>query len=118
MKKKNRGIRVFEGPDGTRWGATVKVPGASNAMIVFHHPGGKTSRMDRYAWHMWHGPEARSVTSRVSPEKVLGSLTDAELARLFTRSMPISPGRTPLTGDELVSPGPGTEPRRSSRPSR
>jgi len=68
----------------------VQVPGASNAMIVFHHPGGKTARLDRYAWDIWSGPESRSVTSRVAPEKVMDSLTDEKLALLFRRSMPVS----------------------------
>ena len=62
-----RQIKPFSGPDGTNWGVEVQVPGASNAMIVFHHPGGKTARLDRYAWDIWSGPESRSVTSRVTP---------------------------------------------------
>jgi hypothetical protein len=68
----------------------VQVPGASNAMVVFHHPGGKTARLDRYAWDIWSGPESRSVTSRVAPEKVMQSLTDEKMAKLFRRSMPVS----------------------------
>ena len=83
-------MRPFKGPDGTRWGVEVKVPGASNAMIVFHHPAGKTARNDRYAWINWSGPEARSVTSRVSAQKVLEKLNDENLAGLFRRSYPIS----------------------------
>ena len=66
-----RQIKPFRGPDNTNWGVEVQVPGASNAMIVFHHPGGKTARLDRYAWDIWTGPESRSVTSRVPPEKIL-----------------------------------------------
>lgn len=96
MKKARRDLRVFQANDGTRWGVTVKVPGASNAMVVFHNPHGKTARLDRYAWKLWEGPEARSVTSRVPAQKVLDSLSDDELATLFRRSMPISAGRTPL----------------------
>jgi hypothetical protein len=63
-------------------------------MIVFHHPGGKTARFDRYAWDIWTGPESRSVTSRVSAEKVMQSMTDEKLALLFRRSMLVS---NPLT---------------------
>src|SRR5439155_23637460 len=85
-----RHIRPFRGPDGTNWGVEVREPGASNAMIVFHHPGGKTARLDRYAWDIWSGPESRSVTSRVAPEKIMQSLTDEKLSRLFRRSMPVS----------------------------
>jgi hypothetical protein len=85
-----RNIRPFRGPDGTNWGVEVQVPGASNAMIVFHHPGGRTARFDRYAWEIWSGPESRSVTSRVSPDKIMQGLTEDKLAQLFRRSMPIS----------------------------
>jgi hypothetical protein len=59
-------------------------------MIVFHHPGGKTARLDRYAWDIWTGPESRSVTSRVSSEKVMQAMTDEKLALLFRRSMLVS----------------------------
>jgi len=59
-------------------------------MIVFHHPGGKTARLDRYAWEIWSGPESRSVTSRVAPEKIMQTLTDEKLALLLRRSMPVS----------------------------
>ncbi|HUR00115.1 MAG TPA: hypothetical protein VM166_11720 [Gemmatimonadaceae bacterium] len=85
-----RQIKPFRGPDGTNWGVEVQVPGASNAMIVFHHPGGKTARLDRYAWEIWSGPESRSVTSRVSVDKIMQQLTDERLAVLFRTSMPIS----------------------------
>lgn len=85
-----RTIRPFRAPDGTNWGVEVQVPGASNAMIVFHHPAGKTASLDRYAWEIWNGPESRNVTSRVSREKVMQTLTDDRLRYLFRRSMPIS----------------------------
>lgn len=85
-----RQIRPFRGPDNTNWGVEVQVPGASNAMIVFHHPGGKTARLDRYAWDIWTGPESRSVTSRVPAEKVMQSLTDEKLRLLLRRSMLVS----------------------------
>jgi hypothetical protein len=89
-----RQIRPFRGPDGTNWGVEVQVPGASNAMIVFHHPGGKTARLDRYAWDIWTGPESRSVTSRVAPERVMQSLTDEKLRLLLRRSMLVSNPQT------------------------
>jgi len=59
-------------------------------MVVFHHPGGSTARLDRYAWHLWSGPEARSVTSRVSIDRVMSALTPENTALLFRRSMPVS----------------------------
>ncbi len=95
-------MKPFRGPDGTIWGVEVQVPGASNAMIVFHHPAGKTARHDRYAWMNWSGPEARSVTSRVSAGKIMEKLNDENLAGLFRRSYPISrPAVAPpaLVGD-------------------
>jgi len=42
------------------------------------------------------GPEARSVTSRLDPNRVLDSLHAADIARLFARSMPVS-RQDPLT---------------------
>ena len=90
--------KEFIGPDGTPWSVEVRMPTASNAMIVFHHPSGRTSGLNRYAWHQWHGPEARSVTSRVATSAVFKTLTDEVLSLLFRRSMPISAGETPLAG--------------------
>jgi|SRR5690349_12786963 hypothetical protein len=89
--------RVYEGPDGTKWTVEARMPTASNAMIVFHNPLGSSSGRDRYAWYQWHGPEARSVTSRVSPASVMKVLTDDAIALLFRRSMLITPGDTPLS---------------------
>ena len=88
--------RVFKGTDGTAWGVDVRMPTASNAMVVFRHPGGDSSGLNRYAWHQWHGPEARSVTSRVSADAVMKTLSEDVLSLLFRRSMPISPGKDPL----------------------
>jgi hypothetical protein len=88
--------RVFKGADGTPWGVDVRMPTASNAMVVFRHPGGDSSGLNRYAWHQWHGPEARSVTSRVSSDTVMKTLSDDVLSLLFRRSMPISAGTDPL----------------------
>lgn len=90
-------MRAFETSDGERWGALVTITGASNAMVVFRHPDpqGVSGRGDRYAWHLSNGPESRSVTARLDAGKVLDSLTDADLARLFRRSMPISAAAPP-----------------------
>lgn len=83
-------MKTHTTPDGTKWGVTVQMPGSSNAMILFRHPDGRTSRLDRYNWVISQGPEARSVTARLSPDKVLEHLNDKEIARLFQRSMPVS----------------------------
>ncbi|PYP66337.1 MAG: hypothetical protein DMD26_08200 [Gemmatimonadetes bacterium] len=59
-------------------------------MVIFRHPNGNSARLDRYNWFISNGPEARSVTARLSPKKVLEGLSEIDLARLFRRSMPIS----------------------------
>jgi hypothetical protein len=83
-------MRAFQSPDGIVWGVDVDLPGSSNAMVIFRHPNGQSSRLDRYNWYISNGPEARSVTSRLTPKTVLDSLTDIDIARLFRRSMSIS----------------------------
>lgn len=83
-------MKSYRAPDGTLWGVNVDLPGASNAMVIFRHPNTVSSRLDRYAWFLSHGPEARSVTARLSKEKVLEELDDRDVARLFRRSFPIS----------------------------
>lgn len=97
MKKKQK---FFVAPDGTTWRLEVRAPSASNAMVVFHHPQGGTSRYNRYAWHQSNGPGARDVTSRLITSQVLESLTDDVVALLFRRSMPIS---TPVPGPNLAA---------------
>lgn len=82
----------FRTPDGTEWGVEVQLPGSSNALVVFHHPDGRTSRKDRYAWIEWRGPEARDVTDAVAADKVRAALNENELRTLFTRSMLIGGG--------------------------
>jgi hypothetical protein len=89
MKAKTK-AKTYTGADGTTWRVLVQSPGASNAMILFRHPDGRTSRLDRYNWVISQGPEARSVTSRLTPDKVLEHLNAQEIAALFKRSMPVS----------------------------
>ena len=90
-------MKTYTSADGTTWKVTVTSPGSSNAMVVFRHPDGVSSRRDRYNWFISHGPEARSVTSRLEPDKVLEHLNNAEIAALFKRSMPVS-RPDPITG--------------------
>jgi hypothetical protein len=59
-------------------------------MVVFRYPDGRTSSHDRYNWFISTAPEARSVTSRLSPERVMTQIDDVALGRLFSRSMPVS----------------------------
>jgi hypothetical protein len=83
-------MKVFTGPDGTPWSVELGPPGASNALILFRHPDGRTSGRDRYNWLNWPGGESQNVTARLEPDRVLGALGDGQLARLFFRSMPVS----------------------------
>ena len=83
-------MKTFTAPDGVVWGVTIRGLSSSNAMVVFRHPDGESSRLDRYNWVINQGPESRSVTARQSEDSVLGQLNDASLKRLFARSMPIS----------------------------
>jgi hypothetical protein len=83
-------MRSWRSPDGTVWGVEVDLPGSSNAMVVFRHPDGRTGRLDRYNWFLSNGPEARSVTSRLSANKIEEALTDENIAQLYRRSMKVS----------------------------
>ena len=89
-------MKAITTPDGTTWRVDVQSPGSSTAVIYFRHPDGRTSGLDRYNWVISQGPEARSVTSRVNPAKILEQLDDAAIKRLFGRSMPVSrPNKLP-----------------------
>jgi hypothetical protein len=103
--KKN--AKSHTSPDGTTWTVTVESPGSSNAIIMFRHPDGRSSRLDRYNWVITQGPEARSVTSRLTPQKVLDQLDAGTITRLFQRSMPVS-RKDPLGGPE-ASPAVGSK---------
>jgi hypothetical protein len=88
--------KTFRAPDGVVWGVEIDLPGSSNAMILFRHPDRRSARNDRYNWVLSNGPEARSVTSRLDPIRVLEGLEDDEIAALFRRSMAISAPKTLL----------------------
>jgi hypothetical protein len=83
-------MRKYTAPDGAMWGVEVQLPGSSNAMVLFRHQDRGSSSFDRYNWYISKGSEARSVTSRLSPEKVLEEIDAVSLDRLFKRSMPVS----------------------------
>lgn len=83
-------MATFRSADGTAWRVQVKNVGASNAIVLFQHPDGASTRKDRYNWYLSKGPEAKSVTGRLDPKKVAQSLTAEEVELLFRRSMPVS----------------------------
>lgn len=98
-------MKTYTSADGIPWTVEVILPGASNAMVLFRHPDGGSSGKDRYNWVLTQGPEARSVTGRVAPKKVLESLKDADVAALFRRSMPVTRAaqRTPPRAESSMS---------------
>ena len=83
-------MKTWRSPDGINWVVDVDLAGSSNAMVIFRHPGDRNGRLDRYNWFISNGPEARSVTSRLSKARVLESLSDVDIAKLYRRSMKIS----------------------------
>ena len=87
-----RNMKPFQTADGTLWGVEVQLPGYSSANIVFHHPDPGTSRKDRYARFDWRGSEASVTTDRVPVSKIQAALSDARIAELFKRSMPVGFG--------------------------
>ena len=93
-------MKTYTAPDGTTWSVSVQTPGSSNAIILFRHPDGSSSRLDRYNWIISRGPESRSVTARLDPKKVLEGLDAGTIMRLFQRSMPVS-RKDPLKGPEM-----------------
>ncbi len=83
-------MATYRSTDGTVWRVKVSNVGASNAVVLFQHPDGESSRKDRYNWFISSCPEAKSVTGRLDPKKVAESLTGDEVDLLFRRSMPVS----------------------------
>ena len=83
-------MATFRSTDGTVWRVKISNVGASNAIVLFQHPDGETTRKDRYNWYISKGPEAKSVTSRLDPKKVAESLSGEDVELLFRRSMPVS----------------------------
>ena len=62
-------------------------------MLTFQHPDGRSSAGDRYAWLNVPGATAQNPRERLSAKTLMDSLTDAEIARLFRRSMQVSANR-------------------------
>ena len=88
-------MATYRSADGTVWRVKVSNVGASNAIVLFQHPDGETTRKDRYNWYISKGPEAKSVTGRLDPKKVTASMSGADVELLFRRSMPVSRADVP-----------------------
>jgi hypothetical protein len=83
-------MATYRSADGTAWRVKISNVGASNAIVLFQHPDGESTRRDRYNWYLSRGPEAKSVTGRLDPKKIAESLTSEDVELLFRRSMPVS----------------------------
>ena len=83
-------MATYRSTDGTVWRVKISNVGASNAIVLFQHPDGETTRKDRYNWYISRSAEAKSVTSRLDPKKVTAALTGEDVELLFRRSMPVS----------------------------
>ena len=92
-------MREYQSPDGISWRVATKLPSHSGAMLVFQHPDGQTSKLDRYAWI--NSAETTDPRQRLSAQAIMDRLTDDDLARLFRRSMMVSWNRDIATR-ELV----------------
>jgi hypothetical protein len=84
-------LREYQSPDGIRWNVVIQAPTHSSAMLLFKHPDGETSRLDRYAWI--NSVKVTDPRERLTAQSVMESLTDADIARLFRRSMMVSANR-------------------------
>ena len=43
-------MREYQSPDGITWKVDVRLPSHSSGMLLFNHPDGQSSKLDRYAW--------------------------------------------------------------------
>ena len=84
-------MREYRTPDGLTWKVVVQLPSHSGGMLVYRHPDGQSSKLDRYAWI--NSAQTTDPRERLSAKSLLDSLSDAEIARLFRRSMMISANR-------------------------
>jgi hypothetical protein len=60
-------------------------------MLVFQHPDGESSKLDRYAWI--NSMQTTDPRERLSAKDVMERLSDDQVARLFRRSMMVSANR-------------------------
>jgi hypothetical protein len=86
-------MREYQSSDGLTWKVDVRLPSHSSAMLAFQHPDGRSSALDRYAWINAPLATTKDPRDRISAKTFMDSLSDAEIARLFRRSMPVSANR-------------------------
>jgi hypothetical protein len=101
MSDQRFSMRQYQSPDGLTWKVDVRLPGHSSAMLVFQHPDGRSSALDRYAWI--NSPKTTDPRERLSAKSLMDSLSDDDLARLFRRSMMVSANRDLAARDTLIA---------------
>lgn len=69
------------------------MPSHSGALVIFHHPGGETSRFNRYAWINARSADVQDPRARLEASTLDSALDERAMARLFRRSMPVSGDR-------------------------
>ena len=84
-------MRSSRSPDGLTWKVLVQFPSHSSAQLIYQHPDGQSSKLDRYAWI--NSERTTDPRERLTAKSVLETLTDADIARLFRRSMMVSANR-------------------------
>jgi hypothetical protein len=82
-------MRPYSTPEGATWNVDVKLPSHSGAMLVFQHAGGQSVAADRYAWINAALEATTDPRERLKAGTMLDGLSDAEIARLFRRSMAV-----------------------------
>ena len=89
-----RAYRSFRSDDGAAWRVDVILPGSSSALVRFRSL--LTPLDDRYAYLQSNGPESKIVTARLDAARTLESLSEADLARIYRRSLPVVAKQNPL----------------------
>lgn len=84
-------MRDYQSADGLTWHVVVQLPSHSSAQLIFQHPNGRSSALDRYAWI--HSAKTTDPRERLTATAVMEALSDDEVARLFRRSMMVSANR-------------------------
>ena len=82
-------MRSFAASDGATWKVDVKLPSHSSALLVFQHTAGQSVAGDRYAWLNVNSARVSDPRERLSAKDLLEGMSDAEILRLFRRSMAV-----------------------------
>lgn len=85
-------MRSFHAADGNTWNIDVKLPSHSSAMVVFQHADGQSAAGDRYAWINAPVAVTSDPRERLKAGSLLDAMTEADIAKLYRRSMRVKHG--------------------------